>query len=771
MGSLASINVKFSADLKQFSSEMQNALREIDKAGEKFKQIGTSLSTYVTLPILAAGAAAVKFASDYQESLNKVDVAFKGSSDQVKEFAKTSLENFGIAEGTALDLAAAYGDMGTSMGLSTKEAAKMSTELVGLAGDLSSFKNIGIDQANTALSAIFTGETESLKKLGIVMTETNLQYYASSQGIKTQIKDMDQATKVNLRYQYVLSVTKNAQGDFARTSGGAANQMRIFQESLKQVAQQFGSIILPVFTQVVHYVNELIAGFGKLSEGAKTTIVVVAAIAAAIGPLILALGTVMTLLPAIMAGFAALTGPIGLTVLAVGALVAVIVTKWKPIKQILVDTANYFIDLYNSSTVFRIAVEDIILIFKNLWTEVKFIFNSMMALGQYVARNIFNYFSTLGKLIKAVLTFDLSGVKKALVDGFSSGVGSAKTLFKDIKKESITAGKEVGSNISTAINNAFSKGKISKIKISKESVDSKGVEQSVEDGVVAGAGKGAGKIGKVLTEGTIAFYEDQISLLKKQQQEVAKTEAQYYLLGNAIAEIQSKINKIAVSTLEPINLQAVGKTTDSTKIGPDFEKMKVEMKAKADGLIAVAESTKVAMLDISQSISEAVSDLAVNAAVGIGEAIGALASGTASMGDVMRSMLSMVGSFMESLGKSLIQAGIAGIAFKKLLANPYAAIAAGIALVALGAVVENKFKEGPKFADGGIVGGSSFYGDKILARVNSGEMVTNSAQQQKIWGAMQGGSSGGVFIPDVKIKGNDIWLSFKRTEELKNRIG
>ncbi|MNQ94459.1 hypothetical protein D3C85_1099770 [compost metagenome] len=345
MGSLASINVKFSADLKQFSTEMQTALREIDKAGQKFQEIGRSLSTYVTLPILAAGAASIKFASDYEESLNKVDVAFKDSSDEVKKFAKTTLENFGIAEGTALDLASTYGDMGTAMGLTTQQAAKMSTELVGLAGDLSSFKNIGIDQANTALAAIFTGETESLKKLGIVMTEANLQSYAFSQGIQTQVKDMDQAAKVNLRYQYVLSVTKNAQGDFARTSGGAANQMRIFQESLKQVAQQFGSIILPVFTQIVSAVNGMITSFGNLSEETKTTIVVVAAIAAAIGPLILAIGTVISLLPTLMAGFAALTGPIGLTVLALTAVVAVIVTKWKPIKQVLVDIANYFIDL------------------------------------------------------------------------------------------------------------------------------------------------------------------------------------------------------------------------------------------------------------------------------------------------------------------------------------------------------------------------------------------------------------------------------------------
>lgn len=152
--------------MDQTSQSMSNSMKKFDesikKTSKTLRDIGKNMSLYVTAPIVAAGGFAIKMASDYNESLNKVDVAFKGSAKEVKEWAKTTLKAFGIAEGTALDMAALFGDMSTSMGLTDQQAAKMSTSMVGLAGDMASFKNIGIDQAMTALNGVFTGETEAL---------------------------------------------------------------------------------------------------------------------------------------------------------------------------------------------------------------------------------------------------------------------------------------------------------------------------------------------------------------------------------------------------------------------------------------------------------------------------------------------------------------------------------------------------------------------------------------------------------------------------------
>lgn len=295
----------------QYGEKAEAAGKKISNVGDKITTVGKTLTTAITAPLIAAGAASFKFASDMEESINKVDVAFQNSSDIVKEFAQSSLTSFGISEGEALDAAATFGDMATSMGLSTEAAAEMATSLVGLAGDLASFKNIGIEEANTALKGIFTGETESLKTLGIVMTETQLAAYALEKGITDNVSAMSQADKVMLRYQYILDSTKNAQGDFARTSDGAANQMRIFTEGTKELATSFGQILLPIGTKAVTKLNELLDSFNALSDEQKENILRWAGIAAAIGPATLVIGKVTGTVGKVVTKFGDLSKEIG----------------------------------------------------------------------------------------------------------------------------------------------------------------------------------------------------------------------------------------------------------------------------------------------------------------------------------------------------------------------------------------------------------------------------------------------------------------------------
>lgn len=284
------LRVNLIGDASSLNRSLQIATARMDAFGKKATQIGKDLSLRLTLPIGLAAGAAIKMASDMEESTNKVRVAFGSSSKQVEAFAKTALRSFGIAESSALDMTALFGDMATGMGVSRSEAANLSTSLVGLAGDLASFKNINIEEVTTALSGVFTGETESLKRLGIVMTEVNLEQFAMQQGIQKSIKQMTQQEKIMLRLQYIFSVTGNAQGDFARTSEGAANQMRIFQESLKEVGAELGSILLPAFTKAITKVNDLLKEFRELDKGTQQSIVQFGLIVAAVPPLIFALG-------------------------------------------------------------------------------------------------------------------------------------------------------------------------------------------------------------------------------------------------------------------------------------------------------------------------------------------------------------------------------------------------------------------------------------------------------------------------------------------------
>lgn len=198
-------------------------------------------------------------ASDLEEVQNVVDVSFGDMSDEVEKFANSAVQNFGMSALTAKRMASTFMSMANGMGLAAKDGKNMSLQLTALAGDMASFYNVEQDVAQTALNSIFTGETESLKKFGIVLTEANLNAFALSRGITKSYNAMSQAEKVALRYQYVLKATANAQGDFARTSGSWANQVRILKEQWSQLIGILGKGLIAALTPIVKALNKLLS--------------------------------------------------------------------------------------------------------------------------------------------------------------------------------------------------------------------------------------------------------------------------------------------------------------------------------------------------------------------------------------------------------------------------------------------------------------------------------------------------------------------------------
>ena len=153
----AEVKLQVKIDDSTASKSIDTLSSKTDNLSKSFTNAGKTLTAGLTVPIVAMGTLAVKNASDLNETMNKVDIAFGDSADSVKEWGKTTIKQFGIAKGTALDMAALYGDMATGMGMNTTEASKLSTNLTGFAGDLASFKNISLDVAKTALAGVFTG--------------------------------------------------------------------------------------------------------------------------------------------------------------------------------------------------------------------------------------------------------------------------------------------------------------------------------------------------------------------------------------------------------------------------------------------------------------------------------------------------------------------------------------------------------------------------------------------------------------------------------------
>lgn len=328
---------------QKVNSATESLQKRMANLGNKMKDIGKSLSLRITAPLVAAGTAAVKFASDMTETLGKTEVTFGEEAESVKKWAQTSITQMGLASQSALDSAALFGDMATGMGMSRKEAAKMAMNLTQLGADLASFKNISNDVAKTALKSIFTGETESLKNLGVVMTEVNLQEFARSQGIRKSISRMKEQEKIMLRYQYVLSRTTNAQGDFARTNMNTANQMRMFTENLKQIGDQLGQILIPYVTKALQTINSWLVKFQQLDKGTQRIIVVIGLFAAAIPPLVIALGSVVTAMTAISAH------PLVFTIMGIAAGFAILYKWAEKIGEAFARIVEYWDKISNAS--------------------------------------------------------------------------------------------------------------------------------------------------------------------------------------------------------------------------------------------------------------------------------------------------------------------------------------------------------------------------------------------------------------------------------------
>ena len=215
--------------------------------------------------IVKFGKAAIKVASDLVEVQNVVSVTFKEATDQINEFAKTAARGYGLSELAAKRYTGTMGAMLKSMGFGTQAAANMSIEMAKLAGDMASFYNLTTDEAFAKIRSGISGETEPLKQLGVNLSVANLEQYALTQGIKTGYNALTEQNKALLRYNYLLDVTADAQGDFARTSNTWANQIKVVGLQFETLKTTLGGAFITVLTPVLRMVNQLL---GSLNAAA-----------------------------------------------------------------------------------------------------------------------------------------------------------------------------------------------------------------------------------------------------------------------------------------------------------------------------------------------------------------------------------------------------------------------------------------------------------------------------------------------------------------------
>lgn len=256
-----------------FNKGLKSATNTIKSSGieNSLKRIGKlAMAAFSVKTIINFGKECINLGSDLAEVQNVVDVTFGSLNTEVNKFAENAITQFGLGQTVTKKYVGTFGAMAKAFNFSNKEALAMSETLTGLTGDVASFYNLSSDEAYTKLKSVFTGETETLKDLGVVMTQNALDQYALANGYGKTTSKMSEQEKVALRYKFVLDKLNIANGDFARTSDSWANQTRVLSLRFNELKAALGQGFINIFTPIVKGVNMVLSKLQVLANAFKS---------------------------------------------------------------------------------------------------------------------------------------------------------------------------------------------------------------------------------------------------------------------------------------------------------------------------------------------------------------------------------------------------------------------------------------------------------------------------------------------------------------------
>src|SRR5665647_2402211 len=306
----ADVEVRIFGNIKDFSEKMNRAKWEAMSFHQKLlatsgimKSWGRSMTMGITLPVVVGMALSVKAASALEEEMNKVKVVFGATADQVVKFSEGGASALGMAQQEALAAAGAFGNLFNTTGLGAKASADMSTKLVQLAADMASFNNISTAEALEKLRSGLVGEAEPLRTVGVLLSEARVAQEAYASGIAAAGAKLTEAQKVQARYNLILKDTKVQQGDFERTSGSLANQLRVLRADVIDLGAKMGEVLIPMVKPVVKGLASMATLLGKMPGPLRYVAVGFGLFAAALGPTLWAVGSATQGISALVKGY------------------------------------------------------------------------------------------------------------------------------------------------------------------------------------------------------------------------------------------------------------------------------------------------------------------------------------------------------------------------------------------------------------------------------------------------------------------------------------
>lgn len=540
---IGALRVMLGMDTAEFESGTTRAQRsaqrfekDMRRLGGNLQKIGVGMTAALTAPLAAFGVSSFKAASDAAELQSAFDQTFGELSGAMNDWAEQTGNAMGRSTQSMQQLANTFGIFFNQAAPTRAEAAKMSQTFAVLAQDLASFYNVAEEDALAKLRSGLAGESEPLRDFGVFLNEATVAAKAMEMGLAASSKELTEQDKILARYNLILEATKNAQGDVARTADGTANQMRAASDAFQELQVAIGNVLLPVITPLITAFAEIVDALAKLPKGAQTAIVVIAGLAAAAGPLLIALGGIISLAPAIATGFAAISAaalPVTAVVAAVAAAGYLIYENWDKISPVLESIAQGFEDAIGPEL--RRMIADASAKLTELWNgplgeAVRFVsetlFQFQMAYLKVLGSSFVQLLEVAGQAtsgaldvvlnallaVSRFLSGDFSGAWRAVVD-LVTGVartiaGVIEALFpgliqlgKDIIRGIVAGIKAAPGAVRDALMNVVQSG-VDTVKdflgIRSPSLLFMGIGSNIAEGLAIGIENGTGVVGRAL---------------------------------------------------------------------------------------------------------------------------------------------------------------------------------------------------------------------------------------------------------------------------------
>lgn len=747
------------ADVSGLERGVQEAQKRIDglqkSIDSRLTTIGNSFANagkkvgLLSAAIGAVGVKAFDMAADLTDAIGATEQIFKGSADIVKDWADSLSTSYGIAKKEAIGYANLMGSMLINIGrLTEEEAGKQAAKLIELAGDLTAMYGGNVQDAIRALTGALKGNNTMLDNYGLAVNEALVKQRALELGVAEGTGELSLQARQLATLSLIWEQTAAVQGQAAREADGASGSMRTLKAEITNLTTSLGELLLPVITPVINKITEIVRAIGELPPQMKQAIVAIGGIAAALGPAMLALGGLLKMFPMLGAAFTAMTGTVGIAITAIAGAAALIITNWDSIKEYF--TSGGGAELFQS-------VKELAL---NLKEAISFIFNDIKiavtkiwdAIGGDVSRifgetidiivsglkfvidtinNVADIldsiiegdfkgalnklkelfvsaFMYIGKVVSTVLSEIVRGVSWLLdavgldkwansVSGFADKMANSfKTTTKEVDNAS-TAAKEYSDKISDV-------GKDTEGLTGKNELLTSSLSKT-SDAFIRLVGDGSNFrdiVSRTTTE--INKLNERLLGLQTGKMVVKNVKSEIEKVEKEISELTAALDTLTGGRELNLDLKVSGiEAWTGSDMFKSIKEAKIQLPAVDDKLLM--DSIEKSKNDFAIGIAD-LSDVAANGISDFAAAVGtAFATGE---WDVMGAdMIGALGNLAQQFGRMLIEMGVAAIALKKLIRNPLTAIAAGAALIALGAAATAKANKMVENATGG--GGASSY--------------------------------------------------------------